>query len=71
MEVNFTLERYAIHISTDRPIYNLNEWVLIRGVVLNGITNRPLPSHIQVTCTVKVISPKGKANLRTSATDFL
>ena len=60
VDVNFTLERYDVHISTDRPIYNLEEWVFIRGVLLNGITNHPLPSNLDVTCTVKVISPKGK-----------
>src|SRR5262245_24850811 len=50
-------ERFLTHVSTDKPIYRPGEHVYVRGVVLNAITNKPLPN--ETPASIEIIGPKG------------
>lgn len=52
--------RYVTCISSDKPIYQVNEKVFIRGVMLNAITHKPLPENKALTATIQIKGPHGE-----------
>src|SRR6185369_6971139 len=56
--------RYVTLVGTDKPIYRINETVLLRGVVLNAVNNTPLHSSL-VFAAVELKNPQGNTVLTT------
>src|SRR5947209_1889967 len=53
--------RYRTHISTDKPMYRGGEHVLVRGVMLEASTHKPLPGDASSStpATIQIRGPKG------------
>lgn len=49
--------RYLTYVSTDKPIYRPGETVYFRGVMLHGLTRKPIQEAVQAM--FEVIGPKG------------
>jgi len=54
---------YAIHVSTDKPLYKPGETVYGRGVVLHVLTRRPPSSRLPHLVRLRVLGPRGETFL--------
>ncbi len=52
-------ERYLTHLSTDKPIYRLGEYVYVRAVVLQADDHTPMPKEQKLFALVQIKGPKG------------
>ena len=62
------IERYRTHVSTNKPIYRGGETVYVRAVVLDAVTNRPLPANAVAAAEIEIVGPKGDTIARGSLT---
>src|SRR5881396_2809690 len=53
------VERYLIHVSTDKPIYRSGERLYVRGVLLRADGHTPLASSLSETVSFEIKGPKG------------
>src|SRR5881396_4013227 len=53
------VERYLIHVSTDKPIYRSGERLYVRGVFLRAAGHTPLASSLSETVSFEIKGPKG------------
>lgn len=51
--------RFHTHISTDKPIYRLNEKAYIRGVMLNAANRKPIANETTANAIIEIRGPKG------------
>src|SRR5207249_5884934 len=53
------VERYLIHVSTDKPIYRSGERLYVRGVLLRADGHTPLASSLSEIASFEIKGPKG------------
>ncbi len=53
------VERYLIHVSTDKPIYRSGERLYVRGVLLRADGHTPITTALSETVLFEIKGPKG------------
>src|SRR5262249_19312877 len=53
------IERYLIHVTTDKPIYRTGERLYVRGVVLRAGGHTPMSTSLSETVSFEIKGPKG------------
>src|SRR5215467_6060426 len=53
------IERYLIHVATDKPIYRTGERLYVRGVVLRADGHTPMNTSSNETASFEIKGPKG------------
>src|SRR5213593_4961091 len=53
------LERYFVHVSTDKPIYRGGERLYVRGVLLRAAGHTPMTTGLNETASFEIKGPKG------------
>src|SRR5437773_11850727 len=53
------VERYLIHVSTDKPIYRSGERLYVRGVFLRAAGHTPMTTSLGETVSFEIKGPKG------------
>src|SRR5437899_6343696 len=53
------VERYLIHVSTDKPIYRSGDRLYVRGVLLRADGHTPITTALSETVLLEIKGPKG------------
>src|SRR5207247_5816288 len=53
------VERYLVHVSTDKPIYRSGERLYVRGVFLRAAGHTPMTTSLGETVSFEIKGPKG------------
>src|SRR5215831_21393115 len=53
------VERYLIHVSTDKPIYRTGERLYVRAVLLRAASHTPMTTSLSETASFEIKGPKG------------
>src|SRR5881296_860569 len=53
------VERYLIHVSTDKPVYRSGERLYVRGVFLRAAGHTPMTTSLGETVSFEIKGPKG------------
>src|SRR5881409_1414602 len=53
------VERYLVHVSTDKPIYRSGERLYVRGVFLRAAGHTPMTTGLNETASFEIKGPKG------------
>src|SRR5215472_13886875 len=53
------VERYLVHVSTDKPIYRSGERLYVRGVFLRAAGHTPMTTGLSETVSFEIKGPKG------------
>jgi len=53
------VERYLVHVSTDKPIYRTGERLYVRGVLLRAGGHTPMTTTLSETVSFEIKGPKG------------
>src|SRR5215468_8433699 len=53
------VERYLIHVSTDKPIYRTGERLYVRAVLLRAASHTPMTTSLSETASFEIRGPKG------------
>src|SRR5213594_3412902 len=53
------VERYLVHVSTDKPVYRTGERLYVRGVLLRAGGHTPMTTSLSETVSFEIKGPKG------------
>ncbi|TMB64644.1 MAG: A-macroglobulin complement component, partial [Deltaproteobacteria bacterium] len=53
------VERYLVHVSTDKPVYRTGERLYVRGVLLRAGGHTPMTTSLGETVSFEIKGPKG------------
>src|SRR5215831_21261067 len=53
------VERYLVHVSTDKPIYRTGERLYVRGILLRAADHTPMTTSSSETTSFEIKGPKG------------